>query len=119
MPNTQIICNNSPNRSELYAYKFSASSGSKGCYMPIFSRGESYGQDWDGRLYSFDDYKKTAPEEMKFDNKFEDLKYGDYSVKELLSRKYDIETVADGVVKANGTYVNVIYVSELDEIIGN
>ena len=118
-PNKQIICNNSPNRSENFSYKAQSSSGSKGCYMPIFSRGDSYGDDWDGRLYSFDDYKKTTPEEMKFDTKFVELKYGDYNVKDLLSKKYDLEEVTGGVYKANGTYINVIYVSELDEIIAN
>ena len=35
----------------------------------------------------------------------------------LLSKKYDLTEVAKGVVKANGDYVNVIYVSELDDII--
>ena len=116
-PNTQIICNNSPNRSQNFGYKVGASSGSKGCYMTIFSKGESYGADWDGRFYCFEDYKKSNPEDMKFDTKFADLKYGDYNIKELLSKKYQLEDISDGVVKANGTYVNVIYVSELDEII--
>lgn len=116
-PNTQLICNNSPNRSENFGYKAMASSGSKGCYIPIFSRGESYGQDFDGRLYSFDDYKKTSPEEMKFDNKFSDLQYKDYNVKELLSKKYNIVDVSDGLVRVGDTLVNVVYVDELDNII--
>lgn len=116
-PNTQIISNNSPNRSANFGYKLSASSGEKGCYMTIFSKGESHGADWDGRFYCFEDYKKTEPEDMMFDTKFEDLKYGEYNIKELLSKRYKIEEVSDGVIKANGTYVNVIYVSELDDII--
>ena len=116
-PNTQIINNNSPNRSANFGYKLSASSGEKGCYMTIFSKGESHGADWDGRFYCFEDYKKTEPEDMMFDTKFEDLKYGEYNIKELLSKRYKIEEVSDGVIKANGTYVNVIYVSELDDII--
>ncbi len=116
-PNTQIISNNSPNRSANFGYKVGASSGSKGCYMTIFSKGECHGADWDGRMYCFEDYKKTTPEEMKFDTKFEDLKYGEYNVKELLSKRYKLEEVTSGVYKANGTYINVIYVSELDDII--
>lgn len=118
-PNTQIISNNSPNRSANFGYKVGASSGSKGCYMTIFSKGECHGADWDGRLYCFEDYKKSTPEEMKFDTKFEDLKYGDYNVKELLSKRYKLEEVTDGVFKANGVYINVIYVSELDDIIAS
>ena len=116
-PNKQIISNTSPNRSANYSYKVGASSGSRGCYMTIFSKGECYGDDWDGRLYCFEDYTKAIPEEIKFDVKFDDLKYGDYSVKELLERKYVLEKLSDGIVKANGTYINIIYVSELDEII--
>ena len=116
-PNTQIICNNSPNRSENFGYKAGASSGSKGCYMTIFSKGECRGADWDGRMYCFEDYKKSTPEDMKFDTKFEDLKYGEYSIKEILSKRYKLEEITSGVFKANGTYINVIYVSELDDII--
>lgn len=118
-PNTQIISNNSPNRSANFGYKVGASSGSKGCYMTIFSKGECRGADWDGRMYCFEDYKKSTPEEMKFDTKFADLKYGEYNIKELLAKKYKLEDVTEGVIKANGTYVNVIYVSELDEIIAS
>ena len=116
-PNTQIICNTSPNNSKNFAYKRGASSGSKGCYMTIFSRGEAFGSDFDGRLYSFEDYSKIQPETALFENKFSDLRYGDYSVMDLLSKKYKIEEVTDSVVTANGTYVNVVYVSELDQII--
>ena len=119
MPNTQIICNNSPNRSTNFSYKMAASSGSKGCYMTIFSRGECLGSDWDGRFYSFEDYTKVRPEEMRFSNKFEELKYGEYNVKELLEKKYNIDQVTAGVVKANGYYINVVYISELDEIIAS
>lgn len=116
-PGHQIICNNSPNRSEKFSYKMKASSGVKGCYIPIFSRCECYGDDWEGRFYSFDDYSKKSPEEFDYKQKFEDLYYGDYNIKSLLSKKYDLTEVAKGVVKANGDYVNVIYVSELEEII--
>lgn len=116
-PNTQIICNNSPNKSPAFAYKLGASSGPKGCFMSIFSKGESVGDDWDGRLYTVEDYKKTPPERLDFDPVFDTLTYGDYKVKELLAKRYEIEDVNPGLVKANGVYVNVIYVTELDEII--
>ena len=116
-PNTQIISNNSPNMSPNFAYKVGASSGSKGCYMSIFSKGESKGTDWDGRLYLVEDYKKTAPENLDFDPIFDKLTYGEHNVKELLSKRYELEDVTPGLVKANGAYVNVIYVSELDDII--
>lgn len=116
-PNTQIISNNSPNMSKAFSYKVGASSGPKGCYMSIFSKGESFGDDWDGRLYTVEDYTKTPPERLDFDPIFDTLKYGDYNIKELLEKRYKIEEVNEGLVKANDVYVNIIYVSELDEII--
>ncbi len=118
-PNTQIISNNSPNMSRAFSYKAGASSGAKGCYMTVFSKGECLGTDWDGRLYTVEDYKKTEPENLDFEPIFDKLTYGEYNVKELLSKRYTLEDVTAGLVKANGEYVNVIYVSELDEIIAN
>lgn len=118
-PNTQIISNNSPNMSRAFSYKVGASSGSKGCYMSIFSKGECLGADWDGRLYTVEDYKKSGPENLDFEPIFDKLTYGEYNVKELLSKRYTIEDVTAGIVKANGEYVNVIYVSELDDIIAS
>ena len=118
-PNTQIISNNSPNMSRAFSYKAGASSGSKGCYMSIFSKGECLGTDWDGRLYTVEDYKKSEPENLDFEPIFDKLAYGEHNVKELLSKRYTLEDVTSGLIKANGEYVNVIYVSELDEIIAS
>ncbi len=119
LPNTQIISNNSPNKSPHFSYKVGATSGSKGCYMSIFSKGECKGDDWDGRLYTAEDYSKTKPENLDFEPIFDKLTYGEHNVKELLSKRYNIEDVTPGLVKANGVYVNVIYISELDDIIAN
>ena len=115
-PNTQIISNNSPNMSQGFSYKAGASSGPKGCYMSIFSKCDTFGDDWDGRLYIVGDSSKT-PDRLDFDPVFDTLTYGEYNIKELLSKRYELEDVNPGLVKANGVYVNVIYVSELDEII--
>lgn len=119
MPNTQIISNNSPNMSQHYSYKVGATSGSKGCYMSIFSKGESKGDDWDGRLYTVEDYKKSEPENLDFEPIFDKLTYGEHNVRELLSKRYNIEDVKPGLIKANGEYVNIVYISELDDIIAN
>ena len=115
-PNTQIISNNSPNMSKGFSYKAGASSGPKGCYMSIFSKCDTFGDDWDGRLYIVGDSSKT-PDRLDFDPVFDTLTYGEYNIKELLAKRYELEDVNPGLVKANGVYVNVIYVSELDEII--
>ena len=117
VPNTQIIANNRPNSSKKFSYKSNASSGSKGCYVPIFNNSISHGIDYEGRFYSIEDYDKFEPEEMKFKNKFSDLKYGDYNIKELLEKKYEVESVTSGIAKIGDVYINVIYAEELDEII--
>ena len=119
LPNTQLISNNSPNMSPHFSYKVGATSGSKGCYMSIFSKCDTKGDDWDGRLYSVEDYTKSAPENLDFDPIFDKLTYGEHNVKELLSKRYNIEDVTQGLIKANGEYVNIIYISELDDIIAN
>ena len=116
-PNTQIISNNKPNTSPKFAYKRQVSSGEKGCYIPIFSRCESIGSDYDGRFYCFEDYTKKKPEEMTFSNKFADLMYGDYNVKDLLAKKYELTELTESVVMADDVYINVIYVTDLDKII--
>lgn len=119
LPNTQLISNNSPNLSHHFSYKVGATSGSKGCYMSIFSKGESKGDDWDGRLYTVEDYTKSDPMNLDFDPIFDKLTYGEHNVKELLSKRYNIEDVTPGLIKANGVYVNIVYISELDDIIAN
>ena len=119
VPNTQIIANNNPNTSKNFSYRRSASSGNKGCYIPVFNNSISKGIDYEGRFYSIEDYVKYTPEEMKFKNSFSDLKYGDYNVRELLEKKYNVETVSGGIIKIGDVYVNVIYAEELDEIINN
>lgn len=118
-PNTQIICNNTPNNSVNFSYKKQASSGSKGCFMPIFIKSNSVGDDYDGRLYSIYDYTKREPKEMLWSDTatFESLVYRDYQVKELLEKKYDVERVTRNIMKVKDTYVNIVYVTELDEII--
>ena len=118
-PNTQIICNNTPNNSVNFSYKKQASSGSKGCFMPVFIKCNVVGDDYDGRMYSMYDYTKMEPEDMLWsDTKtFESLIYKDYQVKELLSKKYDVERVTRNLIKVKDTFVNVVYVDELDEII--
>lgn len=117
--NYQIICNNRPNSSTHFSYKAQASTGELGCYIPIFTNSESHGADYEGRFYSIEDYTKYPPEEMRFNNKFENLLYGDYKLIDLLKEKYEIGKISNGIWAANGEYINVVYVSELEEIIQN
>ena len=118
-PNTQIICNNTPNNSVNFSYKKQASSGSKGCFMPVFIKCDVVGDDYDGRMYSMYDYTKYEPQDMLWSDTetFEALVYKDYQVKELLAKKYDVERVTRNLIKVKDTFVNVVYVDELDEII--
>ena len=118
-PNTQIICNNTPNNSVNFSYKKQASSGSKGCFMPVFIKCNVVGDDYDGRMYSMYDYTKYEPEDMLWSDTetFEALVYKDYQVKELLAKKYEVERVTRNLIKVKDTFVNVVYIDELDEII--
>ena len=118
-PNTQIICNNTPNNSVNFSYKKKATSGSKGCFIPIFIESNSFGSDYDGRFYSMYDYTKYEPEDMTWsDTKtFESLIYEGHQVKEILSKKYDLQRVTRNLMKVGDTFINVVYVDELDEII--
>lgn len=118
-PNTQIICNNTPNNSINFSYKKQASSGSKGCFMPVFTNSKSFSDDYDGRFYSIYDYTKYQPREMYWSDTatFESLIYKGYQVKELLQKKYDVVRITRNLIMIGDTYVNIVYVSELDEII--
>ena len=117
--NYQIICNNKPNSSTHFSYKAQASTGELGCYIPIFTNSEAHGADYEGRFYSIEDYTKSPVDEMTFSNKFENLLYGDYKLVDLLKEKYEIGKISNGIWAANGEYINVVYVSELEEIIQN
>lgn len=115
-PNKQIICNNKPNSSQTYGFKKYVSSGTMGCYAPLFSRCESKGADYDGSLYAVVDYTKYPLDEMLFKNNFNNLQYKGYNVKDLLSLKYNL--VGHPKVSAiGGEFVNIVYVDELEEII--
>ena len=56
---------------------------------------------------------------MSFNNKFENLVYKDYKVIDILKEKYEIGKISAGIWAANGEYINVVYISELEEIIKN
>lgn len=118
-PNVQIICNNRPNTSENFSIKTKSSTGSKGCFLPVFIKTNSFGNDYDGRFYSFVDYNKKLPEEMLFSNSLEKLEYQGQKIIDILSKKYNIEKFENGIIKANGEYVNVVYIDELDNILNN
>lgn len=118
LPNTQLLSNSSPNKSSKFGYKVKASSGPKGCYMVAFtSCDELKGSDYDGRLFCFEDYTKIPLDELKFNNKFEELQYEGYNVLELLKKRYEMTDISNGVYMAGDVYVNIIYVDELDDII--
>lgn len=117
-PNNQLISNNKPNSSPLFAYKSGASSGSKGCFIPVFSRCDSLGSDYEGRVYAVDDYTKSTPENMLWANKFTDMVYEGHRVIDILADKYEVDENDEHIAKVDNTYINVVYVSELDDILG-
>ena len=54
---------------------------------------------------------------MLFSNSLLDIQYKGYAVYDILKQKYDIEKFDNGVLKVGNEYVNVVYASELDEIL--
>ena len=118
-PNKQLISNWKPHQSKTFAMSKEVSSGSKGCFVPILSGTNDFGTDYEGRFLVFADAKRNTPEEMTrwFTNGIKDLTYRGYNVEDLLSRRYFIDTISKGISKADGTYINVVYCSELDDII--
>lgn len=115
--NTQIISNYKPNTSKNFSVKSNRSSGSMGCFLPVFKKTENYGEDYEGRFYCFDDYSKIEPTDMAFANSLSDLTYGDEKVIDLLKRRYDVKKETSNIYYINDTYINVIYVDELYEIL--
>ncbi len=119
-PNVQIISNYKPNSSKNFSSVKNASSGSLGCYLTIFTGNTiAYGDDYEARFYCFDDYGKQLPEEMSFKDSFSDFTYKDKNILEILKYRYDVETISKGVYKIGDTYINIIYVEELEDILNN
>ena len=120
-PNKQIISNWKPHQSKQFAASQNVSSGNKGCFLPILSNTNDTGTDYEGRFLCYQDAKRNTPEEMKnwFTNGIKDLTYRGYNVEDLLSRRYYLTELSKGISMADNTYINVVYCSELDDIIKN
>ena len=116
-PNVQIVSNYKPNSSNDYSIRARKMSGERGCYMPVLSKTEMLSNDYDGRLYCFDDYKKIPPTEFRFKNSLNDLKYSEMTIEEILSKAYDLTKTSNGLLKIGDSFINVVYVTVLDDII--
>ena len=116
-PNVQLISNYRPNSSKNYAIKSCVMSGERGCYMPVLSKTEMLSNDYDGRLYCFDDYTKIPPTEFRFKNTLNDLRYSEMSIEEILRNAFELTKTSNGLLKVGNSYINVVYVSDLDNII--
>ena len=116
-PNIQLISNYKPNGSAHYSVKSKVSSGLKGCYVPVFIKTDMLGNEYDGRVYIFEDYSKSTPDNMLFSNTLNAVKYKGQSVESILRKKMTLEKTANGLLKANGQFVNVVYLTDLDKIL--
>ena len=56
---------------------------------------------------------------MNFKDSFSDFTYKDKNILEILKYRYDVEEIEKGVYKVGDTYINVIYVEELEDILNN
>lgn len=116
-PNKQLIANNRPNTSSNFSVKTKSSTGFNGCFVPVFTNCEAHGSDYEGRLYSFNDYSKIPIDEMQFKNSLRDMEYKGFKVKDILSHKYKFEELDNGVLRVNGEYINIVYADDLDSIL--
>ena len=116
-PNTALISNYKPNSSSKYSIKSKVSSGSKGCYIPIFIETDMKGDGYDARFYVFEDYTKGLPDDMLFSNSLDSLTYEGKSIEEILKRSKKLSETKNGILVDGSKYINIVYVTDLDKIL--
>lgn len=116
--NKQLVSNYKPNGSKKYAVTSNASSGERGCFVPILSGTENYGDNFEGRFFCFDDTTKD-PTNLPFSNKIGEMLYDGKPVGEILSKVMNITYTQHGIIETDKGLLNVIYATDLDEIIKN
>ena len=116
--NKQLVSNYKPNGSKKYAVTENASSGDRGCFVPILSGTENYGDNYEGRFFCFDDTTKD-PTNLPFTNKIADMLYDGKPVGEILGKVMNINYTQYGIIETDKGLLNVIYATDLDEIIKN
>ena len=118
-PGIALISNYRPNSSAHYSIKAKVSSGLKGCYVPVFTKTDMLGNDFDARLYVFEDYSKEVPSNMLFSNTLSSLKYKDRTIEEILMSKMNLTKTDNGLLREGSNYINIIYVTDLDKLLEN
>lgn len=116
--NKQLVSNYKPNGSKKYAITENVSSGERGCFAPILSGTENYGDKYEGRFFCFDDTTKD-PTNLPFTNKIAEMYYDGRPVGEILGKVMDITYTQYGIIETKNGLLNVIYATDLDEIIKN
>lgn len=116
--NKQLVSNYKPNGSKKYAVTKNVSSGARGCFVPILSGTENYGDNYEGRFFCFDDTTKD-PTNLPFTNKIADMLYDGKPVGEILGKIMNINYTQYGIIETDKGLLNVIYATDLDEIIKN
>ena len=114
--NKQIVSNFKKNSSEFFGIEKNASSGSQGCFLPILQNTEFYSDDFEGRFFCFDDTTKDI-EKLAFTNKISDLTYDGMNVLDILKKQFEVDITDNGLIKIDDSYVNIIYITDLDEIL--
>ena len=115
-PNTKLVSNYRPNGSPNFSINSNATSGDKGCFLPILTGTENASEYYEGRFFVFGD-SSHDPNSFRYINSLSDLVYKNVKVDEILRKKYDIVKNTNGLLETNGTYINIVYVQELDSII--
>ena len=116
-PGIALISNYRPNSSAHYSIKAKVSSGLKGCYVPVFTKTDMLGNDFDARLYVFEDYSKEVPANMLFSNTLNSLRYKDRTIEEILTSKMSLTKTDNGLLRDGSGYINIVYVTDLDKLL--
>lgn len=116
-PGIALISNYRPNSSAHYSIKAKVSSGLKGCYVPVFTKTDMLGNDFDARLYVFEDYSKEVPANMLFSNTLNSLKYKDRTIEDILMSKMNLTKTDNGLLRDGSGYINIVYVTDLDKLL--
>ena len=118
-PGIALISNYRPNSSAHYSIKAKVSSGLKGCYIPVFTKTDMLGNEFDARLYVFEDYSKEGPANMLFSNSLNSLRYKDRTIEEILMSKMSLTKTDNGLLRDGSNYINIVYVTDLDKLLEN
>lgn len=118
-PNKQLVSNNKPKSSQMFSISKKATSGEKGCFVPIYTQNtKNATEDYEARILCFEDTTRDFLE-FRFLNRLGDIEYRGQTISQIYQKgNIEYDETDNGILIVNGEFVNVIYVEDLDKILG-